>query len=111
MLPEGRKKLKILRLWQITQQTNFFAQTENEKDLITIEQFIEENFCDSYIARHGQCVESEFYSKWECPQKEMDELIALLEAPKRIYIRIHSYELANEYVSFRTFSNGVWNIK
>ena len=44
-------------------------------------------------------------------QKEMDELIALLEAPKRIYIRIHSYELANEYVSFRTFSNGVWNIK
>ena len=26
---------------------NFFAQTENEKDLITIEQFIEENFCDS----------------------------------------------------------------
>ena len=79
---------------------NFFAQTENEKDLITIEQFIEENFCDSNIARHGQCVESEFY-----------ELIALLEAPKRIYIRIHSYELANEYVSFRTFSNGVWNIK
>ena len=58
---------------------NFFAQTENEKDLITIEQFIEENFCDSNIARHGQCVESEFYSKWECPQKEMDELIALLE--------------------------------
>lgn len=90
---------------------NFFAQTENEKDLITIEQFIEENFCDSNIARHGQCVKSEFYSKWECPQKEMDELIALLEAPKRIYIRIHSYELANEYVSFRTFSNGVWNIK
>lgn len=39
---------------------NFFAQTENEKDLITIEQFIEENFCDSNIARHGQCVESEF---------------------------------------------------
>lgn len=41
----------------------------------------------------------------------MDELIALLEASKRIYIRIHSYELVNEYVSFRTFSNGVWNIK
>ena len=84
---------------------------EHEKDLITIEQFIEENFCDSYIARHGQCVESEFYSKWECPQKEMDELIALLEAPEQIYIRILSYELANEYVSFRTFSNGVWNTK
>ncbi len=32
---------------------NFFAQTENEKDLITIEQFIKENFCDYYIARHG----------------------------------------------------------
>lgn len=48
---------------------NFFAQTENEKDIITIEQFIKENFCDYYIARHGQCVESEFYSKWECPEK------------------------------------------
>ncbi len=58
---------------------NFFAQTENEKDLITIEQFIEENFCDNYIARHGQCVESEFYSKWECPEKEMNELISLLK--------------------------------
>ena len=90
---------------------DFFAQTEHEKDLITIEQFIEEKFCDSYIARHGQCVESEFNSKWECPQKEMDELIALLEAPEQIYIRILSYELANEYVSFRTFSNGVWNTK
>lgn len=90
---------------------NFFAQTENEKDLITIEQFIEENFCDNYIVRHGQCVESEFYSKWKCPEKEMNELISLLEAPNQIYIRIHSYELSNEYVSFRTFSNGVWNIK
>lgn len=33
---------------------NFFAQTENEKDLITIEQFIEENFCDNYIAKHDR---------------------------------------------------------
>ena len=90
---------------------NFFAQTENEKDLITIDQFIEENFCDNYIARHGQCVESEFYSKWECPEKEMNELISLLEAPKQIYISIHSYELSNEYVSFRTFSNDEWKIK
>ena len=100
---------KILSSPKVADATR--GKTENEKDLITIEQFIEENFCDSNIARHGQCVESEFYSKWECPQKEMDELIALLEVPKRIYIRIHSYELANEYVSFRTFSNGVWNIK
>lgn len=90
---------------------NFFAQTENEKDLITIEQFIKENFCDYYIARHGQCVESEFYSKWECPEKEMNELISLLEAPMQIYISIHSYEHSNEYVSFRIFSNGEWQIK
>ena len=90
---------------------NFFAQTENEKDLITIEQFIKENFCDYYIARHGQCVESEFYSKWEYPEKEMNELISLLEAPMQIYISIHSYEHSNEYVSFRIFSNGEWQIK
>ena len=90
---------------------NFFAQTENTKDLGTVEQFIKENFSDNYIAKQGQCVESKFYSKWECPQKEMDELVALLEAPEQIYIGIHSYEPANEYVSFRTFSNGVWSIK
>ena len=41
----------------------------------------------------------------------MDELIALLETPEQIYISIHSYELSNEYVSFRTFSNGEWKIK
>lgn len=38
----------------------------------------------------------------------MNELISLLEAPKQIYISIHSYELSNEYVSFRTFSNDEW---
>ena len=90
---------------------NFFAQTENEKDLRTVDHFINENFNSEYTVRQGKCVESEFYSKWECPQKELDELIALLEAPKQINIRIHSYELSNEYVSFRTFSNGMWNIK
>lgn len=90
---------------------NFFAQTECVKDLETIEQFIDENFCDNYMVRHGKCIESEFCSKWECPEKEMDELISLLESPNQIYIHIHSYELSNEYVSFRTFSNGQWNIK
>lgn len=111
MLPEGRKKLKILRLWQITQQTISSHRQRTKKTLLRLSSSLKRISVDSNIARHGQCVESEFYSKWECPQKEMDELIALLEVPKRIYIRIHSYELANEYVSFRTFSNGVWNIK
>ena len=36
---------------------------------------------------------------------------ALLVAKDKIYIRILTYELEDEYVSFRIFSQGKWNIK
>ena len=44
-------------------------------------------------------------------EKEIDELVASLEAKDKIYIRILTYELEDEYVSFRIFSQGKWNIK
>ena len=44
-------------------------------------------------------------------KKAINELIALLAAKDKIYIRILTYELEDEYVSFRIFSQGKWNIK
>ena len=44
-------------------------------------------------------------------KKEIDELVASLEAKDKIYIRILTYELEDEYVSFRIFSQGKWDIK
>ena len=48
---------------------------------------------------------------WEYPEKEINKLVESLEAKSEIYIRILTYELENEYVSFRTFSQGKWTIK
>ena len=41
----------------------------------------------------------------------MDELVASLESKDSIYIRVLTHELANEYVSFRIFSDGEWDIR
>lgn len=45
------------------------------------------------------------------PEKEIDKLVESLDAKDEIYIRILTYALKDEYVSFRTFSQGTWNIK
>lgn len=52
-----------------------------------------------------------FPSRWEYPEKEMDQLVASLEAKDKVYIKILTYEFENEYVSFRIFSQGKWEIK
>ena len=38
-------------------------------------------------------------------------LVASLEAKDKVYIKILTYEFENEYVSFRIFSQGKWEIK
>jgi len=45
------------------------------------------------------------------PEEEIDTLITSLEAKDKAYIKILSYEFSDEYVSFRIFSQGEWNIK
>ena len=40
-----------------------------------------------------------------------DQLVASLEAKDKVYIKILTYEFENEYVSFRIFSQGKWEIK
>ncbi|WP_417181464.1 hypothetical protein [Alistipes putredinis] len=54
---------------------------------------------------------TQFSSLWVYPEKEIDKLVESLDAKDEIYIRILTYALKDEYVSFRTFSQGTWNIK
>ena len=90
--------------------TNIFhASTENKQDLDKIEAFLDDNF-NGFVNRYGDTVDAEFSSRWEYPE-EIDELVASLEAKDKIYIRILTYELEDEYVSFRIFSQGKWDIK
>ena len=76
---------------------NFYARTENRTDLDKIEAFLD-NVFNAYVNRQSNSVDGEFTSRWEYPKD-------------KIYIRILTHELENEYVSFRIFSQGEWNIK
>ena len=89
----------------------FFASTENERDLDKVETFLDDNFADCFIERSEDMLDAQFSSLWVYPEKEIDKLVASLEAKDEIYIRILTYALKDEYVSFRTFSQGTWNIK
>ena len=74
----------------------FYARTENKADLDKIEAFLDDTF-DGFVNRHSDSVDAEFTSS--------------LEAKDKTYIKILSYEFADEYVSFRIFSQGKWDIK
>ena len=65
----------------------------------------------AFLTTSGNSVDAEFPSRWEYPEKEMDQLVASLEAKDKVYIKILTYEFENEYVSFRIFSQGKWEIK
>lgn len=89
----------------------FYASTNNRKDLEKIEQFPEEDMRDSMYVGNDCIIEGEFLSRYSFPEKEVNDLIASLDAPDELYLRVLTYDLPNEYVSFRIYSNGKWNIK
>ena len=78
----------------------FYASTENEKDLDKVEKFLDETFCDCYLDRSEDSIEG-----------EINEMISLLESKDKIYIRVLTHELCNEYVNFQVFSNGEWSYR
>lgn len=89
----------------------FFANTENKQDLGKIEAFLDENFADCFIERIDNTLKAEFSSRWVYPEELIGKLVESLEGKDEIYIRVLTHELENEYVSFRIFSQGTWNIK
>lgn len=89
----------------------FFASTENESDLNKIEAFLDDKFNVCYQDRNEDSIDAEFESRWDYPEELIEQLIASLEAKDEIYIRVLTHELCNEYVSFRIFSAGEWDIR
>lgn len=91
--------------------TNIFhARTENKQDLDKIEAFLDDTF-NGFVNRQGDSLDAEFSSRWVYPEEEIKKLIESLEAKDKAYIKILTYEFEDEYVSFRDFSQGKWNIK
>lgn len=91
--------------------TNIFhARTENQQDLDKIEAFLDDTF-NGFVNRQGDSLDAEFSSRWVYPEEEIKKLIESLEAKDKAYIKILTYEFEDEYVSFRVFSQGKWNIK
>ena len=91
--------------------TNIFhARTENQTDLDKIEAFLDDKF-NGFVNRQGNSVDAEFSSRWVYPEEEINKLVESLDAKDGAYIKILTYELDDEYVSFRVFSQGKWNIK
>lgn len=91
--------------------TNIFhARTENQTDLDKIEAFLDDNF-NGFVNRQGNSMDAEFSSRWVYPEEEINKLVESLDAKDGAYIKILTYELEDEYVSFRIFSQGKWNIK
>lgn len=89
----------------------FYAETQNGNDLKKVEDYLEKNFCDCYVNRLEDAIDCEFSSKWIYPEEMIDNMISLLEDKDDIYIRVLTHELCNEYVSFRVFRNGKWDVK
>ena len=91
--------------------TNIFhARTENQTDLDKIEAFLDDKF-NGFVNRQGNSGDAEFSSRWVYPEEEINKLVESLDAKDGAYIKILTYELDDEYVSFRIFSQGKWNIK
>lgn len=107
-----------------------------QKDLERVETFLDEHFCDCYIDCNEDYINAEFESRWDYPESLIDEMISSLEAKDEIYIRVLTHErfrqaraeaelvrimpskenlavrqLCNEYVSFRVYSGGKWDIR
>ena len=71
----------------------FYASTENEKDLDKVEKFLEDTFCDCYLNRAEDCIEGEFSSRWDYPEKEINEMISLLESKALLSRASNSWRL------------------
>ena len=87
-----------------------YCRTEHESDLKKVEEFLEENF-DAYQELNEENLEAEFESRWDYPETLMNKLWDSLEHKERIYIRILSHCLEDEYACLRVFKNGKWEIK
>lgn len=89
----------------------FYAETSNKENLKKIKSFLQEEFhCDN-LNEDEVYIEAYFDSRWTYPKEHIDRLVASLELDEELYIRILSHELSNEYVAFKVYRFGQWDIR
>lgn len=108
MLPEGNKKHKD---YGELCNKPFFRKDGEKTRPRQVEAFLDENFGDSLIEYLDDALEAQFSSHWVFPEELINGLVESLEVKDEIYIRVLTYEFGNEYISFRIFSQGEWEIK
>lgn len=52
----------------------FYACTKNEKNLDKVEIFWDDTFYDYYLDRSNDYIDGEFSSKWDYPEKEINDM-------------------------------------
>ena len=87
-----------------------YCRTEHESDLKKVEDFLEKHF-EGYQQTYVDSLEAEFESCWDYPEVKMNRLMATLEHKDKLYMRVLSYCLEDEYACLRVFKNGEWDIK
>lgn len=87
-----------------------YCSTEHEDDLKRVERFLEEHF-EAYLQNCGNSLEAEFESFWDYPEVKMNRLMSTIECVGKLYVRILSYCLENEYACLRVFKDGAWELK
>lgn len=90
----------------------FYCSTNNAENYKKIETFLTDDFqCDYIDSNDEDFIEAAFDSKWTFPESAFEELVGSLAPDDGLYIRVLSYEFGCEYVSYRIYKNGEWDIK
>ena len=79
-----------------------YCRTEHESDLKKVEDFLEKHF-EGYQQTYVASLEAEFESCWDYPEVKMNRLMATLEHKDKLYMRVLSYCLEDEYACLRVF--------
>ena len=90
----------------------FFCSTTNAENYKKIEEFLITDFlCDYIDCGDESFIEAVFDSKWSFPESAFEELFSTFVPDDSLYMRVLSYEFGCEYVSYRIYKNGEWDIK
>lgn len=89
----------------------FYAETNNKGNLNKIKLFLKKEISCKKIDEGEVFIKAYFDSRWTYLKVHIDKLIASLEPDEVLYIRILSHELSNEYVAFKVYRFGQWDIR
>lgn len=93
------------------ENTLLVVSTNSKNDIKRVREFLGKNLCDKVYVKGDNNIAGKFYSKWECPEKGINELLAVLEEKDNVYIHVLLYDFKNNYVNDRTYLDGKWSIK